>query len=66
MNNSNSNITCIKCGGTYDVVGMEATNKAMPGAKMTMIRCTCTKCGFMEIRMAEPNFAPTSENGKKG
>ncbi len=62
---NNSNITCIKCGGTYDVVGMEATNKAMPGAKMTMLRCTCTKCGFMEIRMAQPNITQTSENGKK-
>ena len=65
MNTSNSNITCIKCGGTYDVVGMEATNKALPGAKMTMIRCTCTKCGFMEIRMADPGFVQAAEKTDK-
>jgi len=57
MSNQNSNFTCIKCGTAYDVQGMEATNKAMPGAKVTMLRCTCPKCGFMELRMDDKGFA---------
>lgn len=44
---------CIKCGGDYEVVGLEATNKAMPNAKVRMLQCTCTKCGFMEFRMED-------------
>lgn len=56
---------CIKCGGTCDVVGMEATNKAMPGAKVRMVRCTCRECGFMEIRMDDKGFAQVLEPEKK-
>ena len=43
--------------------GMEASNKTM-GAKVTMIRCTCTKCGFMELRMDDKAFAQAMENKK--
>ena len=50
MDNLTPEFTCIKCGGPYKLEGMEASNKAM-AAKVTMIRCTCTKCGFMELRM---------------
>lgn len=64
MSNQNSNYTCIKCGGPYDVQGMEATNKAMPGTRVTMLRCTCTKCGFMEIRMDDKGFAQVAGTDK--
>lgn len=65
MDNLTPEFTCIKCGSPYKLEGMEASNKAMPGAKVTMIRCTCTKCGFMELRMDNKAFAQAMENKKK-
>lgn len=56
---------CIKCGGICDVVGMEATNRTVPGAKVRMVRCTCRDCGFMEIRMDDKGLAQVMENGRK-
>lgn len=64
MNNLTPDFTCIKCGAPYKLEGMEASSKAMPGAKVTMIQCTCTKCGFMELRMDNKAFAQVME-GKK-
>ena len=64
MENQKSNYTCIKCGTEYEVQGMEATNKAMPGANITMLSCTCPKCGFMEIRMDDKGFAQVFEQDK--
>ena len=64
MDNLTPEFTCIKCGSPYKLEGMEASNKAMPGAKVTMIRCTCTKCGFMELRMDNKAFAQAMETKK--
>ena len=63
MDNLTPEFTCIKCGSPYKLEGMEASNKTM-GAKVTMIRCTCTKCGFMELRMDDKAFAQAMENKK--
>lgn len=65
MSNLTPDFTCIKCGGPYKIEGMEATNKGMPKAKVTMLSCTCTKCGFMEIRMDDKGFARVLEQDKK-
>ncbi len=50
-------ITCMKCGGDCKVEGMAAENSKMPGFEIRMIRCTCEKCGFMDIRMDGEAFS---------
>ena len=57
MNNKTPVYNCVKCGAQNTMTGMEAANNAMPGAKVRMIRCVCSKCGFTEFRVDHAGFS---------
>lgn len=48
---------CVKCGAKNTLTGMEVANNSMPNAKVRMIRCVCSKCGFTEFRMDHAGFS---------
>lgn len=56
MSNKAPVYNCVKCGAVNEMIGMQAENKAMPSAKVRMIRCVCSKCGFTEFRMNHADF----------
>lgn len=57
MSNKTPVYNCVKCGAVNEMIGMQAENKAMASAKVRMIRCVCSKCGFIEFRMNQADFA---------